>query len=299
MHRLAIGLLVALFAAAQDAHAHTPPSTTRYKCGSVPPSPAKQRQLQQMETETLEQRRRSARYSRSYMREPDSIEVPVYVHVLRKGLSAQDGNLADWQIRRQIDILNRSFQGKDGGATSPYRFVLVQVTRSTNPAWYHMAYGSKDERQAKTALRKGGRNALNLYTANPRDGLLGWASFPWDVSKDLPMDGAVVLDSSFPGGDAAPFNLGDTAVHEVGHWLGLLHTFEGGCTEPNDSVTDTPAEFEPAFGCPTGRDTCRGKFKGLDPIQNFMNYSDDSCMTQFTQGQAMRADLLGARFRGL
>src|SRR5262249_6979421 len=126
---------------------------------------------------------------------------------------------------------------------------------------------------------------LNLYLANPSGGLLGWSTFPWDLKKTPHMDGVVILSSSLPGGEA-PFDLGMTAVHEIGHWLGLYHTFQNGCASSNDKVSDTPQEAEPAFGCPTGRDTCPAA--GVDPITNYMDYSDDSCMTGFTTGQASR-----------
>lgn len=227
-----------------------------------------------------------------------SITVPTVVHVIAKGPTAADGQLTDAQVASQIRVLNEGFAGKGGkeAAATPFQFVLTGTTRTTNASWYEMLPGSTAEREAKTALRQGGKQTLNVYLSGLGAGLLGYAYFPQQGGSSKPwQDGVVVLNDSIPGGSATNYDQGDTLPHEVGHWLGLYHTFQNGCSASNDRVSDTPAEATPTFGCPVGKDTCSAP--GLDPTENFMDYSYDACMYAFTRGQAARMDAIWKAYR--
>ncbi|WP_242343686.1 zinc metalloprotease [Anaeromyxobacter terrae] len=226
-----------------------------------------------------------------------SVVVPVWFHVVNQGAGLANGDVPQSLIDAQLQVLNDAYAGRSGGAPTAFTFTLAGVTRTTNATWFGSCDVSSVESQMKTALHTGGAGTLNVYTCNPGGGLLGWATFPWNYASSPKMDGVVVLFSSLPGGGAAPYDEGDTGTHEVGHWLGLYHTFQGGCAG-GDSVSDTNAERSAAYGCPTGRDTCNGKrYPGADPITNFMDYTDDVCMFQFTAGQASRADAQTATYR--
>ncbi|KAG6833830.1 hypothetical protein H0H87_011764 [Tephrocybe sp. NHM501043] len=222
--------------------------------------------------------------------------VNVYWHVVSKDTTLSGGYIPDSQITAQIGVINNAY------ASIGASFTLVNTTRTVNSGWFANAAPDTSQQTAmKTALRQGGAADLNVYsvgfTSGAGAGLLGYSTFPSSYSSAPTDDGVVILYSSVPGGTASPYNLGHTLTHEAGHWFGLYHTFQGGCSGTGDSVSDTPPEATAAFGCPTGSDTCSGG--GVDPIHNFMDYTDDSCMTEFTAGQATRAKSQVATYRGL
>ncbi|RKS76187.1 pregnancy-associated plasma protein-A [Actinomadura pelletieri DSM 43383] len=197
------------------------------------------------------------------------------------------GNVSDATLKKQLDVLNAAY------ASSGVTFTHAQTKRTQNAAWFSDPEGN--ERTMKTALRQGNAQDLNFYTADLGNSLLGWATFPSSYRNSPVMDGVVVHYQSLPGGTLAEYNEGDTGTHEVGHWMGLYHTFQGGCSGEGDQVADTPAEQSPASGCPTGRDTCPAA--GVDPIHNYMDYSYDACMTEFTPGQNQRMQAQWSSYR--
>lgn len=219
--------------------------------------------------------------------------VNVYFHVIMDGpdTPADDdstGDIPQQWIDDQLTELNVGYAG------TGFQFVLAGTDRTENPVWFNGLVPGKQEIAMKTALRVGGYWDLNVYTADLGGGLLGWATFPEKKvsAKTLAADGVVIYHESLPGGNAdfgtdAVYNEGDTLTHEAGHWLSLYHTFQGGCSKKNDQVDDTPAHII-EFDCNV-QDTCP-KMTGDDPIHNFMNYTDDACMTELTPGQAARME---------
>ncbi|GAA3227254.1 zinc metalloprotease [Actinocorallia longicatena] len=215
------------------------------------------------------------------------ISIPVWFHVLKDG---KKGDVSKAMLQKQLDVLDATYRGKTGGYNAHVNFWIKGITRTNNKAWFTSP--RKYEAAYKKKLHKGGKGTLNFYTANLGSELLGWATWPWDYKKKPKLDGVVVHYGSLPGSTIKNYNLGYSGTHETGHWLGLYHTFgrnypsQDGC-EAGDRVTDTPDESEPASGCPLiAPDTCDAP--GTDPIHNFMDYSYDTCMTQFTAGQSTR-----------
>ncbi|MEU0876961.1 zinc metalloprotease [Lentzea sp. NPDC005914] len=205
------------------------------------------------------------------------------------------GNLTDATITQQITALNKGFAGSESSqaAKTGFKFMLQSTLRHENNAWFANVDDAAIEREMKTSTRVGGASTLNLWSTNTS--YLGFATFPSDYSSDPKMDGVVFNYASVPGGATPNYNLGKTVTHETGHWMGLWHTFQGGCSTTGDQVADTPAQKSASSGCPTGRDSCTAS--GVDPIHNYMDYSFDSCYNQFTPGQNTRMQSAWTAYR--
>jgi hypothetical protein len=267
----------------------TPLEAQRQKerCGTRQPSTEEAQQIEQ-------------RIARARGRASVGQTVPVWVHVITKGSGFANGELSDRMIRDQIRVLDDAFGGRTGGAGTGFGFELAGVTRTNNESWFNeMATDLDVEIEAKQALRQGDADTLNIYTVDGGP-FLGFAYFPSILTSSTYaiLDGVVVDWRTLPGGSFAIYSEGDTATHEVGHWLALFHTFDGKCGAKGDFVSDTPSEFSPAFNCPVGRDSCsQPSNPGLDPIHNFMDYTQDSCMFVFTPGQVERMQGAWTAFR--
>ncbi|MFD2785064.1 GEVED domain-containing protein [Hymenobacter rubripertinctus] len=240
-----------------------------------------------------------------------TITIPVVVHVLYS-TSAQ--NISDAQIQSQLTVLNEDFTKTNAdvsktpsafaglAANANIQFVLAKQTPSgattsgierksvTTASW------GTDDKMKKAST--GGLDAwdatkyLNLWVCNLSGGVLGYAQFPGGT---VATDGVVILSSAFGkgGSSSAPFNLGRTATHEVGHWLNLRHIW-GDANCGNDLVSDTPTQQTSNYSCPSfPRVTCSNGPNG-DMFMNYMDYVDDACMYMFSNGQSARMNALFA-----
>jgi hypothetical protein len=213
------------------------------------------------------------------------ITIPVYWWCLTDG---RLGRCSTAVANDQISVLNSAY------AMAGISFELVSALYSDDPEHYYCS-NTNDQIDYKIRLRRGGAETLNVYTCTTTDGTLGWAAFPHNGSSVDFYDGVVLNEDTMPGGSNYPYNLGDTLVHEVGHWLGLYHTFENGCDSVGDRVSDTAPEALPAYECEIGRDTCVGG--GVDPVTNYMDYTEDSCLAEFTLKQKDRMRAAWSLFR--
>ena len=246
------------------------------RCGTAPTSNDVLSQVQNAIENNKSQRRTSR----------NMVNVQVAFHVIYASNGA--GNISNDMIIDQIEVLNDAY--------APYDivFTLVSVDYTMNDSWYNDM--EQYESAYKQQLHVDPVHHLNIYTGN-MPGLLGWSYMPYSWPENSYMHGVCLLYSCLPGGTAYPYNAGDTATHEVGHYLGLSHTFLNGCSATNDNVADTPQENDGnnIYSC-NNTDTCPND-PGMDPVHNYMTYTDDACLNQFTDGQGERMENMIATYR--
>jgi len=233
----------------------------------------------------------------------DIITIPVVVHVI---YSNSNENISDAQILSQIQVLNDDFRRLNADADNTWsqaadtqiQFCMATVDPSgnttngiTRKSSSRTSWGTND---AMKSSAQGGVSPwdtseyLNMWVCNIGGGILGYAQFPGGSAAT---DGVVMSPQYFgssAGGSgfylSAPFDLGRTTTHEVGHFLNLRHIWGDGNCNADDFVADTPTSDAANYGCATGHISC----SSVDMVQNYMDYSDDSCMNLFTQGQKDR-----------
>ncbi|KAI0149435.1 metalloprotease [Pestalotiopsis sp. NC0098] len=232
---------------------------------------------------------------------PSEIAVDVHFHIT--SITDYADLVTDDIIAAQWDILSKTYA--DYNITLSLASTERIVDDLAGAGW--LVYNGTDwnnypeeQKAFFNATRKGGYDALNLYFFAPwSPGASGYCTFPTTVGGALPQEGdeafytdlCEISALSMPGIPADNATLdgyyyGHVAIHETGHWFGLNHTFAGGCNEPGDFVADTPATAL-VYDCPVSSDTCPD-VPGLDPIHNFMSYTNDSCTYEFTPGQKDR-----------
>ena len=224
----------------------------------------------------------------------NEIVIKIWFHVIQR--TNGTGAISDTRINDQMDALNEDFLALSGtlgsnGYPTHIRFELAGITRTTNDEWYTDSV--EDEEAYKQALGKNQDKFLNVYS-NDADGFLGYAYYPTGGTAGQWYDGVTILSASVGGRNNgfSFYDQGRTLTHEIGHYLGLIHTFGdtstcGNSFSSGDLIVDTPAEStsydntNPA--CPSTT-SCGG----TPAIANYMNYNRDSCMDNFTSQQSNR-----------
>jgi hypothetical protein len=228
-------------------------------------------------------------------RKRNEVVIPTWYHIIHDG---NTGNLTDAQVQAQFEQVNKDFAGQEnpgsGAARMNISFELAGVTRTNNGLWFSDL--DRYETDIKRALAVDNTRNFNQYFGNFRAGLLGFCYFPNSFAESSFRHGCMNLYSSIPGGSSTGYNEGKTTTHETGHGIGLFHTFQGGCFGNGDQVADTCNQASGTSGCPASRNSCPNNGCN-DPIHNYMDYSTDNCMYEFTPGQSARADQQLSTFR--
>ncbi|WP_305847269.1 M43 family zinc metalloprotease [Micromonospora sp. KC207] len=257
----------------------------------------------------IENSTRLAMSGRAGTRFPDVVRIPVVVHVVYQD---DRQNISDDQIHSQLAVLNADYRAANsdvGAVPAPFcdlvgdaqiEFHLATAGPDGKPTTgitrtpTSVAQFSPDDDGIKSAATGGvdpwpAARYLNLWVGQLRDGLLGYAQFPGGPPQT---DGVVITYTAFGthGTAAAPFNLGRTATHEVGHYLNLFHIWgdDGTGCGGTDEVGDTPNQAGPNHGKPSFPSLSCDNAPNGDLFVNYMDYVDDAAMFMFTKGQVAR-----------
>lgn len=239
--------------------------------------------------------------------------IPVVFHVIH-AYGAE--NITKAQILDQLETLNRDYSRTNldtGDTRSIFKSIATDMdiefrlatvaqdgscTDGITRTYSELTDGGDEA--VKNLIRWDYRKYLNIWVVkriernwNPPFYVAGYATFPFTTSSTT--DG-IVIRHDFVGsiGTSDAGRAGRTLTHEIGHWLGLYHPFQGGCTSTNswtDQVDDTPPVAEPSYNCPIGNNTCHNDNPDqLDQVENYMDYADGSCQNMFTIGQRNRVN---------
>ncbi|KAG6854640.1 hypothetical protein H0H87_007727, partial [Tephrocybe sp. NHM501043] len=188
----------------------------------------------------------------------------VYFHNIYENKFKSGGYIEDDVIQNQIKVLNTGFKNLN------IRWTLAGTTREESSDWWkNVAEGNPKELAMKKKLRKGGVADLNVYTVRLKPKEHGFSTFPIEygsVANGKILDGVVINFGTVPGGSVSGANKGHTLIHEAGHWVGLFHTFQNGCTPPGDDIADTPYEELPSYDCINKKSSCADE-TGNNPIR--------------------------------
>jgi len=221
------------------------------------------------------------------------ITLPTVVHLI----DDEQGtiNVTNDQIIENIAIMNNDFAGRGNYTNTNFRFELLEIRYVVNNLWSNA--GMVTGPFMKNSLTVDPTNVFNWYIARMGAGVLGYSPFCFYGPQDSFIHGMTVHPNAMVGGAQPGYNNGQTATHEAGHHLGMFHAWQGGCSRQiGQQPPDVCPQETNSRGCPDPAPASCGDPSCPDNIHNHMDYTDDICRHEFTQGQSDYMDMRIAMF---